>query len=116
MEKDLFISEFSEEKNRITLKILGEVDHHSALPLRRAVDEMLVSKRPQTLVIDLSAVDFMYSSGLGFIMGRYTLMEKLGGRTVLRDPSEKTKKILSLAGIERIIKIERTKKDKNEAK
>ena len=116
MEKDMFVSEYSEEKDRMTLKILGEIDHHSALPLRRATDDMIIEKRPKALVIDLSAVDFMDSSGLGFIMGRYTLMGKLGGTVILRNPNEKTKKILSLAGIERIIKTERTKEEKNEAK
>jgi len=43
-------------------------------------------------------------------MGRYALLKKLGGVIVLIDPNTRVKKILSLAGLERIIKIERTRK------
>lgn len=116
MDKDLFLSFYDEEKNSLTLTLCGEIDHHSATSVRYEVDDMLLRIRPKTLIIDLSTVDFMDSSGLGLIMGRYTLMERLGGETLLREPSERIKKILTLAGIERIIKIEKRKAKINENK
>ncbi|MEE0968032.1 MAG: anti-sigma factor antagonist, partial [Clostridia bacterium] len=109
MEKELFLSDYDEETGRITIKLCGEIDHHSAVMLRREIDEMLMELRPKKLVINLSSVEFMDSSGLGLIMGRYTLMEKLCGETVLQNPCERVKKILSLAGMERIIRIEKRK-------
>ncbi|MBQ8207547.1 MAG: anti-sigma factor antagonist [Clostridia bacterium] len=116
MEKDLFISEYDEEKDRMTVVLSGEIDHHSAVSVRHEIDDMLMFTRPKKLIIDLSCVDFMDSSGLGLIMGRYSLMEKLGGETVIRNPSERVKKILSLAGMERIIRIEKRKAKTNENK
>ena len=116
MEKDLFISDYDEEKSRVTVRLCGEIDHHSAASVRHEIDEMLMRLRPKMLRIDLSIVDFMDSSGLGLIMGRYSLMEKLGGETVLRNPGERVKKILSLAGMERIIRIEKRKAITNENK
>ena len=109
MEKDLFLSFYDEEKNSVTVTLCGEIDHHSAVAVRHEIDDMLLRLRPKTLIIDLSTVDFMDSSGLGLIMGRYTLMERLGGTTLLKEPSERVKKILTLAGIERIVKIEKRK-------
>ncbi len=116
MEKELFISSYDEENNRVFLKLCGEIDHHSAKILRSEIDTMLMRTRPKKLIINLSSVEFMDSSGLGLIMGRFTLMEKLGGETVLENPCEGVKKILSLAGMERIIKIKKRKEKSNEKK
>ncbi len=94
----------------MTIRLSGEIDHHSALSMRAAADELIYRHRPLSLAIDLSGIEFMDSSGLGFIMGRYALLKKLGGEIVLLDPNERVDKIISLAGLERIISIERTEK------
>ena len=116
MEKELYISMYDEEKDRVTVKLVGEIDHHNAAVLRREVDEMLMKLSPRTLYIDLSSVDFMDSSGLGLIMGRFTLMTKLGGETVVINPSHGAKRILTLAGMEKIIRIEKREVKANEGK
>ncbi len=95
---------------RMTIRLSGEIDHHSALSLRGAADELIYRHRPASVALDLSGIEFMDSSGLGFIMGRYALLKKLGGEIVLLDPNERVEKIISLAGLERIISIERTEK------
>ena len=92
----------------LKIKLRGEIDHHSAVAVRTAIDDMIRSKRPCELVVDMSAVDFMDSSGLGLIMGRYALMKEIGGLLRVADPSPATEKIMKLAGMERIIRIERT--------
>lgn len=103
-----FDSEFSGEVLRFKLR--GEIDHHSAAAIRCAMDEMIRAKRPRSLEIDMSAVDFMDSSGLGLIMGRYAVMKELGGETAVVDPSPRAEKIMTLAGLERIVTVRRTKK------
>lgn len=92
----------------LKIKLRGEIDHHSAVALRSAIDDMIRSKRPCELVIDMSAVDFMDSSGLGLIMGRYNTMKEIGGGVTVADPNPATEKIMNLAGLERIIKITRS--------
>ena len=116
MEKELYVSFYDEEKERVNLKLVGEIDHHSAVALRHEVDEMLMKLRPETLYIDLSAVEFMDSSGLGFIMGRFTLMKNLGGETVVINPSPGAKRILTLAGMEKLIRIEKREVKTNDGK
>ena len=96
---------------RLTALVRGEVDHHSAKGLREEIDHAMYLYRPETLALDLSAVDFMDSSGLGLIMGRYALMQKIGGELILSAPNERVLKILRLAGLERIIKIEEGKEN-----
>ena len=98
-----FDCEFSE--GILNIKLNGEIDHHSAVSVRSEIDAKIYEQRPKSLVMDLSSIDFMDSSGLGLIMGRYALMQKLGGEFCIENPSERALKIFELAGLGRIIKI-----------
>ena len=98
-----FDSEFTGDALKIKLR--GELDHHSAVAIRTQIDEMIRNKRPQKLNIDMSVIDFMDSSGLGLIMGRYAAMRDIGGELCVTDPSPRVQKIMSLAGMERVINI-----------
>lgn len=101
-----FEGDFREGNLYVLLR--GEIDHHSAVSVRSSIDEKLYELRPKKVVMDLSKIDFMDSSGLGLIMGRYALMQKLGGEFLIADPSDRVLKILELSGLGRIIKIEKT--------
>lgn len=92
--------------------IRGEIDHHSAVLVRTGIDEEIVSNRPKQVLLELSSVDFMDSSGLGLIMGRYALMKQFGGSLSVLDPSPAVVKIMKLAGMERMVPIKRTKEKK----
>jgi stage II sporulation protein AA (anti-sigma F factor antagonist) len=87
--------------------ISGEIDHHNARTVRTQIDETLQLKRPMRLELDLSQVAFMDSSGLGLILGRFNKASELGTEFLLTNPTPGVMKILDLAGIGRLIKIER---------
>ena len=111
--KKLFL--YESKDGVLEIKLLGEIDHHSAVSVRSDIDELIFSERPKKTVLNLSEISFMDSSGLGLIMGRYSLMKELGGSLSLRAPTSAVMKILSLAGMDRVIKIEKTQKEnKNE--
>ncbi len=101
------------EEGVLTVTLSGEIDHHSAVGVRSDIDSTIYELRPSKTVLDLSAIDFMDSSGLGLIMGRYALMQRIGGELTLKNPNERVVKIFELAGLGRIIKIE---KDEEEEK
>lgn len=90
----------------LTVRIRGEIDHHTAAFIRQGVDALLYERKPKKLMLDLSAVTFMDSSGLGLIMGRYALVRELGGELVVWNPGRETCAVLQLAGMERMVKIE----------
>ncbi len=98
----------TEKEGCLILHLCGEIDHHSASALRQNADDLIYRYRPSNVIFDLSEIEFMDSSGLGFIMGRYALLQKFGGRVSILNPNKRVEKIISLAGLERIIKIERT--------
>ena len=64
----------------------GEVDHDAAQSLRIQLDDALVSRTPQTLVLDFSGVGFMDSSGIGLILGRQRSACTLGTTLQIRHP------------------------------
>ncbi len=94
-----------------TLKCVlgGDIDHHSARSIRMKIDEDLFRLRPALLVLDLTSVDFMDSSGLGLILGRFSKAAEIGAKCILVNPNEHVTKILDMAGIGRLIRIERKK-------
>lgn len=90
----------------LRIEITGDIDHHSAKRTREGIDSLITNKKPHTVILDLSSVEFMDSSGLGLILGRYTLTTDMGAKLILYHPTRRIKKILELAGIERIMDIE----------
>lgn len=88
----------------------GDIDHHSARTVRMQIDEDMQRIRPRRLVLDLSRVLFMDSSGLGLILGRFSKASEIGAECVLRNPNDHVTKILDVAGIGRLMRIERSSK------
>ena len=87
----------------------GEIDHHSAVNVRTSMDAVIATEKPPKVMLELSSVDFLDSSGLGLIMGRYALVKQYGGTFAVLDPSPAVLKIMKLAGMERMISVLRTK-------
>ena len=97
--------ELKMDKHTLKVKIKGDIDHHNARSIREKIDTWIFSKKPSLILLDLSLVEFMDSSGLGLIMGRYNSATEIGASFVIYKPNYRVKKILSLAGVERIITI-----------
>ena len=97
------------EGGELTARLSGELDHHGAVAVRTLIDAEICRLSPRRAVLDLGELDFMDSSGLGLIMGRYSLMQSTGGEMYVLDPSPATEKIMNLAGMERMVKIKRSR-------
>ncbi|MBO4452349.1 MAG: anti-sigma factor antagonist [Clostridia bacterium] len=85
----------------------GEIDHHNAAEARRTLDGIIEADQPARFGLDLSGVTFCDSSGLGLVMGRMKKCSSVGSVLVILDPSPAAEKILQIAGMDRIIKIEK---------
>ena len=97
--------EFEKKGRLLIVKITGELDHHSAASLREETDREILGGSYNGLILDLSGLDMMDSSGIGLIMGRSKLMKECGGRLEVLNPQPYIRRVLRLAGIERIVKI-----------
>lgn len=82
--------------------IKGELDHHAARRVREEIDRELLRTSPCTLVIDLSEVGFMDSSGIALIIGRAECAASIGAVVVVRGLSSSLLRLVRLSGIEKI--------------
>ena len=69
----------------ITAVISGEIGHFEASGIRIRIDAELERLMPSMLILDMSGVSFMDSSGIGLILGRQRIMESFGGGVAVKN-------------------------------
>ncbi len=95
-------------KDKLFAIICGEIDHHNSSLIRESVDIEIKSGGIKQLIFDFSGLEFMDSSGIGVLMGRYRLMSDIGGSVTVAGAPEYIEKILRLSGLEKIISIQKS--------
>ena len=90
----------------VTARLSGEIDHHSARAMREEIDNAVELNMPTLLVLDFKDVSFMDSSGIGLVMGRFRMLSKSGAELHITGASSPIHKMLKLAGIEKLAKLE----------
>lgn len=96
-----------ENGTELTAFLDGEIDHHTAAELRESIDARAEQVRPSTLVLDFRDVTFMDSSGIGLVMGRYRMMQSLEGTVSVRHVSAHIRKVMILAGLDKLVSIQK---------
>lgn len=91
--------------DRMTVRLSGEVDQHTAKAMRGEIDRRIRTQTPRSLKLDLKDVSFMDSAGIGLILGRYKLMSEAGGRVELCNVPESCGRIIGMSGITHILDI-----------
>ncbi len=92
-----------EERDGVmTAWICCELDHHSAKPIREAIDEAMKRCAPRIVELDFSGVQFMDSSGIGLIMGRCESASAIGAHVRLCALSPLVRRLVRLSGLDRI--------------
>ncbi|MBQ1847998.1 MAG: anti-sigma factor antagonist [Clostridia bacterium] len=96
---------FREKDGSLIASLTGELDHCLAVSVRERIDAEFYKRMPKELLLDLSGVSFMDSSGLGLIMGRYSVCGNCGKGFALIGADERAVRILSLAGLDKTVAI-----------
>jgi len=91
----------------LSVKLTGDIDHHSVIAIRERIDEILFEEDIIKLVFDLSETSFMDSSGLGLILGRYRKCSEMGIEVAVSGVNDRTEKVIRLSGIDKFIKVSR---------
>ena len=98
--------QITSEKDKVTAKIDGELDHHFSALIREEIDSVLEHSLPKILELDFSGVTFMDSSGIGLIMGRYKIVRSMNGKIVIKNANSNITKLLRMAGISHLAEIQ----------
>lgn len=92
-------------RGTLMVRISGEIDLAVADRLRSSIDQEWKKGKATKLVLDLSEVQFIDSSGLGVILGRYKLVTASGGRLYILRPRPVVERMLEVSGVKKIISI-----------
>lgn len=88
----------------VTVSPEGEIDECSVSSLRKEVDEFIDEHSAiEQVIFNLSAVRFMDSTGIGFLIGRYKKLNRYRIRMYISNPNTSADKVLSVSGIYNLI-------------
>lgn len=93
------------QENCLTIYLPREVDHHNAEDMRKNADTLIERNHIKFVIFDFEMTDFMDSSGIGVIMGRYRIVHLLGGEIWAVHANARIKKILTMSGMTKIMQI-----------
>lgn len=100
-----------EESNYHILSLGGElIDKNQAIDLMKQVDEVLDTNKNK-LVIDLSELKYMNSSGLNVLIQLLTKARTKGGESVIYNVSKKVNELLVITKLNTLFKVAHTKEE-----
>lgn len=92
------------DKNLI-VRFYGELDHHITEKARLLIDKKYQDKDIKNMVLDLTQLSLMDSSGIGLIMGRYRNIVEKKGQLVLISSNSYVDRIIRMSGLKKIIEV-----------
>ena len=97
-------AELAVESERVDARIRviaahGQIDLYSAPTFKEAVLDA-IDDGATVLVIDLSDVDFMDSTGLGVLVGASKRLMQLDGRIVIVSPDDLVRRLFEISGLQ----------------
>ena len=95
---------FDFTNNKLIIRIDGDIDHHTCEEIRNKIDNEIGRRNPKSIIFDMKNVNFMDSSGIGVIIGRYRKVSEYGGKVAITNLKPQIKKVFELGGLFRIIK------------
>ena len=95
------------ESRSVIVAVEGELDIATADDLREHIEAAIEGHGPW-LILDLSALDFMDSSGLNVIINAYRAVRDAEGALALAALNERVTKVVRLVGLHRQVPVHKT--------
>ena len=94
---------YEKKRDALSVRLTGELDHRAADALRGELDGLIENTGARRLVLDLSGLEFMDSSGVGLSIGRYKRMKRRGGSVAVAGVGPRIDKVLRVSGLYQIV-------------
>ena len=104
-------AQFFIRENNLIIRFQGELDQQYIEKMRIKVSELISNYRIKYLIINCSELDFIDSSGIGFILGRFNQLRNVGGEIIICEMSSFIERIVRISGLMRICKIKKTENE-----
>ncbi len=89
--------------NTLFVLLCGELDEHSATHTKIILDDVFSGSNFDQIIIDLSELEFMDSTGIGVLIGRYKKMKDKNIPIYICNPSTHAEKIFKMTGLYEIM-------------
>lgn len=97
-------TQFNLTGSTLYIYLSGDMDEHSSLSVRREVDKIIDDAASASeAIFNLAGVNFMDSTGIGFLIGRYKRLKKYGMKMKIEGAAPSADKVLSLSGVYSLI-------------
>ncbi|MDO4582023.1 MAG: anti-sigma factor antagonist [Bacillota bacterium] len=91
----------------LMVRISGELDMYTADTLRRRLDAALAQAATRHICFDFAGVNFIDSSGLGLLLGRYRQVAPAGGALLITNCTPPVYRLLLASGMDKVLQIDR---------
>lgn len=85
--------------NILYLVLCGELDESSSHFVKNTIDELFEQNKFGQVIIDLNELEFMDSTGVGVLIGRYKKMKERNIPIYVCNPSKHAEKIFNMTGL-----------------
>jgi anti-sigma B factor antagonist len=90
------------------VEVSGEVDLHTAPQLRSVLGGLVDRESPgESVVVDLTGVSFIDSTGLGELVGAHKAVQRRGDRLHVVATNDRVTRLLSLTGLDEVLDVHR---------
>lgn len=96
-------TEYQVNQRQLYIRLDGELDHHLAEKIKYQCELILNSYSIKEIIFDFEHSDFMDSSGVGLMLGRYQQMHAIGGTVYMTNVNDAVKRVVHMAGLHRVI-------------
>ena len=93
-----------QEQGRAVVSVRGEVDLYTSPALRDALAAAF-ARRESTVIVDLSEVTYMDSSGIATLVVAHGAARKSAGRLVLAGLTDRVREVFKLARLESVFEL-----------
>ena len=102
---------YQKEDKRLIFEIHEDIDECVVQQIRRRLDNEIERYMPKEVIFDFNKVSFMDSAGIGLLIGRYKLVDMLGGKVEVINLTTPVRKIFEMSGVLKIIPEIKTEKE-----
>lgn len=102
------------KRHVLYVRLDGELDQHNVENIRVKIIELIDKYMIKYLVLNFKKLQFMDSSGVGFIIGRYNRLKRERGEVILCSMNESIKRLVMLSGLSKICMIKQDEDEVNE--
>lgn len=90
------------KQDTVFTRFKGELDEMSVTDIRTKLNEILNKYDVKNIVFNLHDLNFMDSSGIGMIIGRYNQVKDKKGKIILCDLNSNIERIIVMSGLLKI--------------